>query len=261
MFDKEKLLSHLDNEEARDVDKILDKAELALRRHEPIFTDFLNPRQIYVAKPVLEQIRDLKFLEYGGYEKAERRRLGLMRDYYIPDIVEPPISLLNITGQFKFQQVSHRDFLGSILGTGIKRKKVGDLVLYKEGCQAIVAEEMKDYLKLNLEQVHQIGVDVEEIPFTDLRLEPERTKLIKDTVASLRLDSVASSGFSTSRTKMSEQIEKGQVKVNWKVVKDTSYMVAQDDILSMRGRGRVEIDELLGESRRGRIKLRLKRYL
>ncbi|AGB40819.1 photosystem II S4 domain protein [Halobacteroides halobius DSM 5150] len=261
MFNKEKLLSHLDSKEASNVDKILDKAELALIDHKPTFTDFLNPRQLYIAKPVLAQIRDLKYLEYGGYNKAERKMLALVPDYYIPDMIDPPLTVLNITGQFKFQQVSHRDFLGAILGTGIKRKKVGDLVLYKKGCQAIIAEQIKDFIMLNLEQVHQIGVQVEEISTTELRIEPQRTKEIRDTVASLRLDSVASSGFSTSRSKMSKQIEKGSVKVNWKIVDDTSYMVDTDDILSIRGRGRVEIDEILGKSRRGRIKLRLKRYL
>ncbi|GAB6137507.1 photosystem II S4 domain protein [Halanaerobaculum tunisiense] len=261
MFDKQKLLASLADEEATRVDKILDKAEQALRKHKPFFTDFLNPRQLYVAKPVLKQVRDIKFLEYGGYKEAERKRLAVTPDYYIPDMIDSPLTVLDITGQFKFQQVNHGDFLGAILGTGIQRKKVGDLVLYKDGCQAIVAKEMKDYLMLNLEQVHQIGVTVEEISTADLSIEPARTKEIRDTVASLRLDSVASSGFSTSRTKMSKYIEQGRVKVNWKVVEDTSYMVDEDDILSMRGRGRVEIDELLGESRRGRIKLRLKRYL
>jgi RNA-binding protein YlmH len=80
-------------------------------------------------------------------------------------------------------------------------------------------------------------------------------------VPSLRLDSVASSGFSTSRSKMSKEIKQGKVRVNWKVRESTSYMVDPDDIISIKGRGRVEIDEILGKSHKGRLKLRLKRYL
>ena len=262
MVDKERLLSHLnDKEDEFKLAQVLDKVELALTRHQPLFTNFLNPHHIYLAQPILEQIADLKFLEYGGYKRAERKRLGLMPDYYILDVVKNPIAVLNITGQFKFQDVSHRDFLGAILGTGIKREVVGDLVLCNQGCQVIVAEEIKDYLLLNLEQVHQIGVTVNEISFEQLQIEPERIKKIKDTVPSLRLDAVASSGFSTSRNKMSQEIEKGRVKVNWKVVEDPACSIDQEDIISIRGRGRVEIDELLGKSRKGRIKLKLKRYI
>ncbi|WP_018247281.1 photosystem II S4 domain protein [Orenia marismortui] len=262
MVDKERLLSHVNNEEDRiELSQILDKADLALNRHQPTFTNFLNPHHLYLAKAILEQIPNLKFLEYGGYDRAERRRISLMPDYYLPDIVESPIVLLDIRGQFKFQKVSHRDFLGSILGTGIKREMVGDLILYKQGCQAVVAKEIRDYLLLNLEQVHKIGVEVVEMDFDALEIEPERIKEINTTVASLRLDSIASSGFSTSRNKMSKEIEQGKVKVNWKVIDNPAHFVQTDDIISIRGRGRVEIDELLGESNRGRIKVKLKRYI
>lgn len=262
LFDKEKLLSHINDIEDRVVmDQILDKVKIALTRHQPKYSNFLNPYHLYLAKPILEQIVDLKFLEYGGYDRAERKRLAVMPEYYIQDMVESPIVLLDITGQFKFQDVSHRDFLGSILGTGIKREMVGDLILYNDGCQAIIAKEMKEYLLLNLEQVHKIGVEVKEMDFEALQIEPEQLKEIRSTVASLRLDSVASSGFSTSRSKMSKEIERGKVKVNWKVVDNPATFINQEDIISIRGRGRVEIEEILGESNRGRIKLKLKRYI
>jgi len=261
LVDKEKLLAGFIGEERIALDKILDKVETSLKRHQPVFTKFLNPHHLYLARDLLDQIRDLKYLEYGGYEKAERKRLGVMPDYYIEDMVDPPLVLLDINGQFKFQDVSHRDFLGAILGTGIERDMVGDLVLYPGGCQAIIVPKIKEHIVYNLEQVHKIGVEVKEISFEQLQVKPERTKEIKSTVASLRLDSVASSGFCTSRSKMSRIIEQGRVKVNWQVVDDPSYFIDDDDLLSIRGRGRVEIDELRGKSRKGRIKLTLKRYL
>ena len=261
IIDKEELLARFQDEEKIVLDKVLDKVEESLRMHQPVFTKFLNPHHLHLAQEMLEQVRDLKYLLYGGYKQAERQRLGVMPDYYIESMVDAPLSLLDISGQFKFQNVSHRDFLGAILGTGIKRSMVGDLVLYKNGCQAIIAPEIKDYLINNLEQVHKIGVEVKEITFDQLEVKEQRVKKIKDTVASLRLDSVASSGFGTSRSKMSKLIEQGKVKVNWKVVEDPAYFLADDDLLSMRGRGRVKIDELRGKSRKGRIKLTLKRYL
>ena len=262
MLDKEELLSHIQEDETEIMlAKVLDKVEKALQRHEPQVTNFLNPRQFYLAEEVLNNISNLKFYKYGGYKKAERNRLVFVPDYYMEDLIESPIVLLDIKGQFKFQRVEHGDFLGAILGTGIKREMVGDLILYEQGCQAIIADEIKDFLLLNLEQVHQIGVELSEISFARLKKEPERIKEIRDTVASLRLDSVASSGFSTSRTRMSKIIEAGKVKVNWKVVKDPSYFLDEQDLISIRGWGRVEIDEFLGKSRKGRLKIKLKRYL
>lgn len=261
LVDKERLLSQYQDEERIVLDKVLDKVEEALRSHKVVFTKFLNPHHLYLAQQMLDQVRDLKYLLHGGYKQAERQRLSVMPDYYIEDMVESPLTLLDISGQFKFQDVSHRDFLGAILGTGIKREMLGDLVLYKEGCQAIIAPEIKDYVIYNLEQVHKIGVEVKEITFDQLQVEPQRIKEIKSTVASLRLDSVASSGFGTSRSKMSKIIEQGKVKVNWQVVEDPAYFLDEDDLLSIRGRGRVEIDEFRGRSRKDRIKLTLKRYL
>ena len=262
MIDKEKLLSHLnDREDELALSYILDKVELALKRSQPLFTYFLNPYHLHLARPILEELARINFFEYGGYSRAERRILGLMPDYYLREMVESPITILSITGQFRFQKVSHRDFLGAILGTGIKREMVGDLVVFRGGCQVVIAKEIKDYLIFNLEQVHKVGVEIEEIGAKELKIEPEKVKLIEDTVPSLRLDSVASSGFGTSRTKMSQEIEQGKVKVNWKVIKDTAYLITEDDLISIRGRGRVEIDELFGESRRGRLKIRLKKYI
>lgn len=262
MFDREKLMSHIEDEEEEiTLASALDKAEYALRRHEPTFTNFLNPYQRSLLIPLLDQIYDLKYHSYGGFKQSERKRVGLMPDYYMLEIVEEPLVYLEISGNFDFVSVSHRDFLGAILGTGIKREMVGDLVVNKNGCQVIVAEEIKDYLMLNFKRVHQVPVQIKEITAEELDVEPERVKELKSTVASLRLDSVASSGFCTSRTKMAKKIKSGKVKLNWKVETDPAQMVDMDDIISIRGQGRVEIDERLGKSNKGRIKLILKRFI
>lgn len=263
MFNREKFLRYIkakDEEEELTAAKVLDKAKNALQKHEPTFTNFLNPYQRELLTSILDQIYDLKYLLYGGFERAERKRIGLMPDYYMREIVSNPLAICEISGNFNFESVSHRDFLGAILGTGIKREVVGDLIVSSDKCQVIVAEEIKDYLLFNLKRVHNVPVEVEEIDAEKLEVEPEHVKEIKSTVASLRLDSVASSGFSTSRTKMAREIEAGNVKLNWKIEDDPAQTVELDDIISIRGRGRVEIDQHLGRSRKDRIKLVLKRY-
>jgi RNA-binding protein YlmH len=252
-------MSHVEDEELV-IANALDKVELTLRKHEPVFTNFLNPYQRSLLTPILDQIYDLKYSAYGAFKQAERKRIGVMPDYYMLEIVEEPLSILEISGNFKFESVSHRDFLGAILGTGIKREMLGDLVVSRNKCQVIIAEEMKEYIVMNLDQVHRVPVDIMEIDAEQLKVTPEHVKRLKSTVASLRLDSVASSGFSTSRTKMAREIKTGNVKLNWQVEDDPAQEVSMDDVISIRGRGRVEIEERLGKSNKGRIKLILKRF-
>ncbi|MBM7624946.1 photosystem II S4 domain protein [Sporohalobacter salinus] len=263
MFNREKFLNYIrekDEQEELTAAKVLDKAKEALRSHEPTFTNFLNPYQRELLTSILDQIYDLKYLLYGGFEQSERKRIALMPDYYMKEIVSNPLAIFEISGNFNFASVSHRDFLGAILGIGIKREVVGDLIVSNDKCQVIVAKEIKDYLKYNLKRVHNVPVEIDEIDAEKLEVDPEHVKKIKSTVASLRLDSVASSGFSTSRTKMSREIEAGNVKLNWKVEDDPAQTVDLDDVISIRGRGRVEIDQRLGRSKKDRIKLVLKRY-
>lgn len=250
-----------DAEEEITIANALDKAEKTLCKHEPVFTNFLNPYQRSLLTPILDQIYDLKYRTYGGFKRAERKRVGLMPDYYMLDLIDNPFVILEINGNFEFENVSHRDFLGAILGTGIKREMIGDLVVnHNNRCQVIVAKEMEEYLTLNLDKVHRVPVEIEKIDPERLDIEPENVKELKSTVASLRLDSVASSGFSTSRTKMAKEIKAGNVKLNWQTETDPAQMVEMDDIISIRGRGRVEIDEKVGRSKKDRIKLILKRF-
>ncbi|MCK8823703.1 photosystem II S4 domain protein [Fuchsiella alkaliacetigena] len=262
LFNQEKLLKQVDDENERIMAaNILDKAEQTLRSHEPVFSNFLNPYQRSLVEPVLDKIHDLKYRSYGAFKKAERKILALAPDYYMWELLTEPLVILEIKGNFKFENVNHRDFLGAILGTGIKRELIGDLLVADDGCQVIVLAEIKEYLLLNLERVHKVPVEIEEISAERLSLPTQRVKKIKSTVASLRLDSVASSGFATSRTKMAREIEAGKVKLNWQQETDPAQKIDLTDVISIRGRGRVEIDEILGESKKGRIKLVTKRYL
>jgi RNA-binding protein YlmH len=86
-------------------------------------------------------------------------------------------------------------------------------------------------------------------------------KEIRTTLASLRLDTVASAGFGTSRSKMADEIAAEKLKVNWKPIKSASHAIKQGDIISMRGRGRVEVAELVGQTKKGRYSVILKRYM
>lgn len=260
-INREKLLVSLAAEDKIWAASLLDKAEKALEIHQFILTDFLDPAQQEIAISLLQQIDDLTYLFSGGYPNAERKRIILLPSYYLAEVGEEGVTALQIEGNFKYCSVSHRDYLGSLLSLGIKREKIGDLLVNENAAQVIAATEIKDYILMNLDKVKKAGVQVKEIDLDQLQFKPEKVKEIKTTVASLRLDAVASSGFGVSRSKMVKEIAAELVKVNWKVVTNPSYLIKPEDVISLRGKGRMMIEEVKGETKKGRISLVLKRYI
>ncbi len=262
LLDREQLTSHLRSDDEYSIGiQIIDSSELAWKTNRPQVTDFFDPHQTKVARSIIDSIPEVAVLMFGGYRKAERNRLVLYPQMYLVESISNPVSVLEAKGNFKFQEISHRDCLGSILGTGIKRQKVGDLILTETGCQAVVAAELTDFLLSNWNQIHQTPVHVEEIDEGQINVEPERVKEIRATVPSMRLDAVASSGFGTSRTRMTRDIKAERLKVNWKAIKNPSHAVEEGDIISIRGRGRVVVEEVKGKTRKGRLSLLLKRLM
>ena len=263
MLNREKLLFHAITDEDRLIGaNALDKAESIMRGEEVTYTNFLDPHQQDLVEGMMLQIPEVKYRLVGGFEQSERKRFVIIPEYSVWDVVRYPLCYLQITGNFAFQQVSHRDYLGSLMGLGIKREVLGDILLLPEGgCQVVVAPEVKDIIRQNLTKVHQVSVEVTEITEEHLKLPEERVKEIKATVASLRLDAIASSGFSTSRSQMVKVLKSGKVKVNFQVEDDPARSIKLNDVISIRGRGRVEVKEVAGETRKGRIKVTLHRYL
>lgn len=221
---------------------------------------FLNLREQELLDTIFRQIDGIILRFDGGYRGAERKRGVVLPDFYGSDPVDTKLSALLIQGKFP-NEISHRDFLGSILGTGIERSKVGDILLVDGGAQVILDSDIKTFVLQNLSQVGSYKVDLSEIDLEQLISGEERVKEIKTTVSSLRLDSVAAQGFGMSRTAMAREIKSKRVKLNWQEIDSPSKEVALGDIISIRGRGRVEIDAIGGTTKKGRTHLTLKRYL
>ncbi|ABB14768.1 RNA-binding protein [Carboxydothermus hydrogenoformans] len=226
-----------------------------------VLTDFLDPAAASLTRDLLRNYPEVNYKVDGGYPNAEKVRFAFYPIYVFPEDVELNLGFIEITGNFKFQAVTHRDFLGAILGTGIKREKVGDLILIPNGCQVVVDRDLVPYLIQQLDKVHRVGVTVKEIVREELLLPEAKTREVVAFVKSLRLDSVGASGFGISRSQMVKEIEGQKVRVNWKLQVKPSYEVAPGDVISLRGRGRVEVLEIAGVSKSGRNKVILRRYL
>ncbi|KAM0919186.1 hypothetical protein ACQ4PT_008383 [Festuca glaucescens] len=239
---------------------ILDMAQMASQRRDVFHTSFLTPPIIKEAMLAIKKLADIKAVAQGGYPQAERCRISVghpdsMRSN--PDVV----AALSISGNFRLEPCSHGDFLGAILGAGITREKVGDILLQGErGAQVLVDPELVDYLTFTLEKVGKVGISCTQIPLLAIEYEPPRTKSSKTVESSLRVDAVASAGFKISRTKLGSMMSYGDVRVNWSVVTKSGATLKAGDVVSVSGLGRLKIGEIV-TTKRGKYVVQLIQYL
>lgn len=227
-----------------------------------LITPFADPRQQEIATQLARSFPRCDLVFAGGIPSAERARIQICPHARQPQ-QENPVTPLLISGSFPPDTLSHRDFLGAILGLGIKREMVGDIFCRESETLVIIFPELADYVVRNLQQVGRYAVSItipEQIPPTFVQAR-ERVKEIKGTVASLRVDAVAGLGFGLSRSRMTPLVKGEQVKLNHRAINQPSRPVKEGDLISLTGRGRVEVVEILGKTRKGRISLKLRRFL
>lgn len=156
---------------------------------------------------------------------------------------------------------SHRDFMGAVLGAGISRQKVGDIiVLDQRGAEVIVHADVAPFLESAVTQVRQVKVSVQQCAFSELEIPPQRIKEVQSVEASMRMDAVVSAGFKLSRSKLADMARGGMVQVNYREVRSPAKNVSSGDIVSVRGVGKLEIGEVSTTSK-GKFRVMMKRYI
>lgn len=253
--DRAKYIEHIQDKEQHIVmRKIIDKAEAVLKNHDTVYTDFLDPYQRELAYSILNRI-DISYYAEGGLENAERKSIVIYPEYMTKETIENPIKAIKITGNFKFNSVSHRDYLGAIMGLGIKREKVGDIFI-KEDCATVVIQaEVLDFLIYNLKSIGKESVEIEEIELCKIEKVEEEFRDVNLTISSLRVDSLISGVCNISRSKSAILIGQNKVKVNWKPINNISYEIKEGDVLSIRKFGRIKLIEHSGKSKKDKEKV------
>lgn len=261
MADREKILRYFraggDEQLAA---RLLDLAEGAKKTRKFRVSEFLDPHAYNVAEIIAANFENVRLETDGGFANAERVKAAFVADdfYGTPDF---GLVYLLVAWDKRYYELAHRDLLGAFMGTGCKRESLGDIVFVPEGAQLVVEKTLLSYLMTNLTQVGAATVTIREIPREELLQKEEKVKLINATVADLRLDAVAAAGYGVSRSHMAEEIKSLNVKLNWKEAKKAAQAVNEGDVISFRGRGRVEVEEIRGTTKKGRISVTLKRYL
>lgn len=233
----------------RDVSRLCDKYRTAR------FSGFLDGRE----QELLKSSGILGTL-FGGYEGAERRMLGVFPDWQETDFLKYPIDLIKFTPKFE-SNLSHRQYLGTILSLGIERDKIGDILTEPNFSYVFLSSDISEFVKNNVKKVGRCGVLAE---FADIKtsiIPKKKFEIISCIVASMRLDAVLSGILSRSRNDAKDLILAGRVSVNHFTTEKTDFPVKAGDLLSIRGFGRAEIFEIGTKTRSDKIHISFKKYI
>lgn len=234
-------------------------------------TAFLDLRQRALLKCLEKENREyVRTVYYGGYREAERVCAVFIPSFYevtedlqsffCENEIDSPVQLLRFNKD-KFTSLSHRDYLGALMGLGLKRETVGDILCDEEGAYIILTDKAAQFVKENMNTVGRASVRISDAPFDEISGKEENFEERHACIASLRLDNFVSAAFSLSRTKSAEFIQKGVVFVNSAQVLKPDSKVSQGDKITFRGKGKVVFALCGAESKKGRLHITIKKYL
>jgi len=256
MADRKKILWGITDEEDRlFLSKMCDIAEKSFDSGRVLFSRFLNPGQRLLAESRLTADFNVAF--FGGYEDAERTVAAFGEFFEKPSY---PIVAVKVEYRGK-KQLSHRDYLGSVLSLGIKREHMGDILVNDDGAVMFFTEEIADFIMMNLTRIASSPV---KLSVTDDLSQFDVERQFKETqtsVSSMRLDCVLSAVTGKSRSQSVAAIEEGICTVNYSPVKNARTQIKDGDIISVRGFGKFVVETNGSLTKKGRVHLKAKKYI
>lgn len=267
-MDKSSLISRFAEtpEEKTVLSHILDLAERSWSRSTVESGSFLSDSLKMRADEMLKLAGYKEYFFHGGYEGAERTCPVFFTEYCTEETIKETPSLAEVTyvkaelDSFnKGAEISHRDVLGSLMGLGIERDSVGDISVNEGNAVFIVKEAIAPFIAESLAKIGRYPVKVTLHSHMEIEKKEDFEEGF-DTVASLRLDAVVASLFSTSRSISAEAIEAGLVAVNGAGTKKCDLTVNEGDKISFRGRGRAQLEKIDGLSKKGRTRILYKKW-
>ena len=241
--------------------KVWDKINAGMRRNILASTSFLSPRELEMTRYLFGDLPGL--LSFGGYGDAERKILCWLPEYLEEDVLydfDSPLVCLR-AAFWDGDTPSHRDFLGALMGAGIARETVGDICVGNGRCDFFVTAEIAPYILQNFTSAGRTHLRTEQIPLSEVVIAQPEVKEIRDTVASLRLDSIVSSGFRIGRSLAAQYITQGKAAIDGLPCEKPDKAVAEGMKISVRGLGKIKLKTLNGQTKKGRISVVIDRYI
>ena len=227
--------------------RFLELADRAEQRYYVTFSDFLNMEE----ESLLSSLHfNIDYRLFGGYDGAERCVAAFGYDC---EEAEFPITIIKaepVSPKFA-DKLSHRDFLGSLMGLGIKREVLGDIVIAYNIGYIFCLNSIAEYIVQELSKVRHTIVKcsvAEALPESAVK-KPEEEQMV---VASERLDVIVSAVYNFSRSAVKELFIARKIYVNSRLCENFSYTPKENDIISVRGKGRFVYNGVLGTTKKSR---------
>lgn len=239
--------------------KLWDKINGGIRRNIPSNTGFLSPRELEMARYLFGEPEGL--VAFGGYADAQRKMLCYFPEYMEPDFTQDAPMVCLRAEFYEKEDLSHRDFLGALMGFGISRESVGDICVAQGSCDFFVTDEIAPSLLQSFYEVGRVKIRLKQISLSEVNIPEPEIRELRDTLASLRLDSVISSGFRIGRSLACTYISSGKAAINGLPCEKADKQVSEGVEISVRGLGKIKLYSVNGQTKKGRISVVIHRYV
>lgn len=256
-MDKKSFLNTVNYEDKNALSNLYDKIQLAEKISRPVYTNEFYPPSVWKTISNMSKSLGINVYTSGIFEDCDRRVMA----FSIEEVGDYPITLMKIENKSRFQELQHRDYLGAIMSLGIKREKFGDMILKDNSCYAAVCEDISDYIRDNLEHIGKCPCKIvllQEFDVGKLSAQYERVMIFS---TSLRLDCLVSSLANVSRTGAVDLIHAGKVLIDYSEAMEKDRIVQEDSVITIRGFGKFKLEEQIGATQKGRLKLSVKKYI
>lgn len=246
--------------------RLIELSKIASYRNFITYTDFLNLNELNILHTLPKDALYTPYKTFGGYASSERQIAAFLPDALClrseTENLRYPMGIIHIMPRNrKFsEQLSHRDYLGALLSLGIDRAKIGDIIVEEQGAFVFVSEKLLSYLCEELSQIRHTPVVACKEPLSEFSYTPKYEK-ITGTVASVRLDTLLSLAFASSRSRLSSLIEAGKVFVNGKLITSNGYTVKENDVISVRGYGKFIYRKTVSQTKKGRLLVEIHKFI
>ncbi len=272
-MNKQEILKQFSKEEDKLLAaKLLDKIQFTNTKNKIENTDFLDGYEQKIAQKILINTSFSLSILFGGYEEAERKMLFLFPEK-LESLMQDPleenkailekIKVISIKLPNELQgQYHHRDYLSALMKLGLKREKIGDILVNEKGADILVQTEIVPYLLTNLQQLTRFQKsDILQKTIKELDKIPVLKETMTILVSGLRLDAVVSELAHISRTKANEIIEKEKVLVNYETKIKNATSLKEGDLLTIRGKGKFQIGEVVYKTSKGNLKVMVEKFV
>ena len=266
-MDKAKIIEKYQDEDERLlVSKLLDKITLVDKQNKIQVTDFLSPVELRIVKDVLNLIDCKNYRIFGGVEDSDRNAIVIFPDKLEVVFSDDKFDYNSIFSCIRItncqENYEHKIYLGGCVKLGVKREKIGDIVVFEDGADIIVSKDVEKFLVTNLQGLHRFkNSKIDVVNLNQITKKVQKFKEMKIIVSSLRLDNVVAEIVGTSRNKAVELLKQERVFVNYKNETKATKLIVENDIITVRGKGKYVIDEIEGNTRSGRIVAVVKKFI